>query len=164
MSLEVVILNRQRAHRVDAPRLRRIAEELLTQDLRLEQAELGVHLLRAPAMAKLNWRWLQHEGSTDVITFDHRDRPQQPLNGELFISLDDAVAQAGPHATTPSEELVRYLVHGVLHLLGHDDLSPGPRRLMKREENRLVRRLTGRHDLRRLFVPGRAVRAPRGGR
>lgn len=162
MSLEVVILNRQRAHRIEAKRLRGITEELLSQDLGLADAALGVHLLRAPAMAKVNWRWLQHVGSTDVITFDHRADPTAPLHGELFVSLDDAVAQAEPHGTTPAEELVRYVVHGVLHLLGHDDLSAGPRRLMKREENRLVRRLARRHDLRGLFTPCRPGRAARG--
>ncbi len=164
MSLEVVILNRQRACRVDGMRLRRITEALLAQDLELAEASLGVHLVSAGAMAKLNWRWLQHEGSTDVITFDHRAGPAEPLHGELFISLDDAVAQARPHGTTPAEELVRYIVHGVLHLLGHDDLSPGPRRRMKREENRLVRRLTRRHDLRGVLTRSRRRRAGSGGR
>jgi probable rRNA maturation factor len=55
--------------------------------------------------------------------------------------VDDAAKQAGEFQTTWRSEIVRYVVHGVLHLLGHDDLEAGPRRKMKRAENRLVRRL-----------------------
>jgi probable rRNA maturation factor len=62
----------------------------------------------------------------------------------LFISVPDAVGQAAVYGTTPSLELLRYVVHGVLHLRGYDDLEPGLRRVMKREENRLVRRLSER--------------------
>jgi len=72
------------------------------------------------------------------------------LHGELFICVDDAVAQAREFGTTWQSEIVRYLVHGVLHLRGHDDHDPAARRKMKREENRLLRGLDRRFDLSRL--------------
>jgi len=50
--------------------------------------------------------------------------------------------QAKRFRSTWQSEIVRYVVHGILHLLGHDDLKPALRRRMKREENRLVRRLS----------------------
>jgi probable rRNA maturation factor len=58
----------------------------------------------------------------------------------LFICLDDAVKQAREFRTTWQEELARYVIHGLLHLRGFDDLEPAARRVMKREENRLLRR------------------------
>jgi rRNA maturation RNase YbeY len=112
-------------------------------------------------MARVNWQFLQHEGSTDVITFDHGDSSSDiqhstsHLHGELFICVDDAVAQAMEFRTTWQSEIVRYVVHGVLHLLGHDDLKPDLRRKMKREENRLVRRLSGRFSLAELSSAGK---------
>jgi rRNA maturation RNase YbeY len=69
------------------------------------------------------------------------------LHGELFICVDEAVLQAKNFKTSWQSEIVRYVVHGVLHLLGHDDLKPGLRRKMKREENRLVRLLARRFSL-----------------
>lgn len=143
-----MIRNRQRGWRVDTARLRGVAVRLLGEELGLKDAEFGVHLVGERAMARLNWQWLRHEGSTDVVTFDHGDggpsEPTRPtrLHGECFISVDDAVRQADEFGTSPDAELVRYVVHGVLHLLGHDDLEPGARRTMKRAENRLVGRLT----------------------
>jgi rRNA maturation RNase YbeY len=97
----------------------------------------------------VNWDFLQHEGSTDVITFDHSESQDgtADLHGELFICLDDAVKQAREFRTTWTQELTRYVVHGVLHLRGHDDLAAGPRRKMKREENRLVRGLAANFPL-----------------
>jgi probable rRNA maturation factor len=66
------------------------------------------------------------------------------IHGELFICVDDAILQAKAFKTSWQSEVVRYIVHGVLHLLGHDDLKPALRRKMKREENRLVRLLAKR--------------------
>ena len=72
------------------------------------------------------------------------------LHGELFICVDVALAQAKEFKSSWQAEVVRYVVHGVLHLLGHDDLKPHLRRKMKREENRLVRRLSRRFSLAQL--------------
>lgn len=134
-------LNRQRVRRVNVRRLRRLAKALLEDHLALPAYELGVHLVSAREMARVNETFLQHEGSTDVITFDHAEPGSGALHGELFICLDDAVAQAREFRTTWQAEVVRYLVHGVLHLRGYDDLAAPARRVMKRVENRLVRAL-----------------------
>jgi rRNA maturation RNase YbeY len=101
-----------------------------------------------------------------VITFDHnstvgrdsrraaknntrlaRTLAPPSLHGELFVCVDEAVAQAKIFKTHWQSEIVRYLVHGILHLLGHDDLKTNSRRKMKREENRLLRQLAKKFSL-----------------
>jgi probable rRNA maturation factor len=152
---ELALRNRQHTRPIDLSRLRRIARTLLTDLIGVTDYEFGVHLVAAPEMTRLNKRFLDHEGSTDVITFDYgRDtrgirRVTPRLSGELFICVDDAVRQARRFRTTWQSELSRYLVHGVLHLLGHDDLHGRRRRVMKREEARLLRALERRFPLRR---------------
>ena len=113
-------------------------------------------------MTRLNETFLRHKGSTDVITFDYAEqvdqasrlsspRPQLALpgqarrlscllHGEIFVCLDEAVSQARRFHTTWQSELVRYVVHGVLHLLGYDDRDSRARRRMKAAEDALVRR------------------------
>ena len=91
-------------------------------------------------MTRLNQQFLQHEGSTDIITFDHGSTPER-LFGEMFICVAEAERQAKAFGTTWQAELRRYVIHGILHLRGYDDLEPAKRRVMKREENRLVRKL-----------------------
>jgi probable rRNA maturation factor len=151
MSRLLAIRNRQQACRLDLPRLRRIARHLLETELGLDHYTLGLHLVDAEAMAAVNAQFLGHPGSTDVITFDQSTYdPPTPLGrtrppavcGELFICLEDAIAQARQFRVTWQEELIRYLVHGLLHLRGHDDLEISARRRMKRAENQLVRALS----------------------
>ena len=153
--MNLVIANRQRVKKINTRLFRKIVEDLLTR-LNIEGAELGIALVGTKEMARVNWQHLQHEGSTDVITFDYCESARQrlartlappSLHGELFICVDDAVSQAKEFGTNWQSEIVRYVVHGVLHLLGHDDLKPDLRRQMKREENRLVRRLEKRFAL-----------------
>ena len=155
--MNVVIVNRQRTKKINARRLKQIVEDLFAE-LEITEAELGIHLVGAKKMAQVNRQFLQHEGSTDVITFDHSSQnfqlptPNFQIHGELFICVDDAVTQAKEFKTNWQTEVVRYLVHGVLHLLGYDDLQPDLRRKMKREENRLVRRLGKRFSFNQLHA------------
>jgi probable rRNA maturation factor len=153
---QLTVQNRQRTRRVDVHLLRQIMASLVGDLLKLEQVELGVSLVGAKEMARINWQFLQHEGATDVITFDHTEGQlsrrksavvQQKINGELFVCVAVAQAQAQSFRTTWQSELVRYIVHGVLHLLGHDDHRPAARTRMKHVENRLMRLLSRRFKL-----------------
>jgi len=175
---ELVLRNRQRTRPIRLPLLRRLATVLLSDLLSLRRYELAVHLVAAPEMARVNQRFLDHAGSTDVITFDYTGEPDSPaaaakgapalapqrLHGEIFICIDDAVKQARQFRTTWQSELVRYLVHGVLHAVGHDDSTTARRGVMKREENRLLRKLARQFSLERLAkklaTPVRTSRFP----
>jgi len=155
MNCTVNIANRQRKQKINGRLLKQIVAELFAQ-LEITEAELGIHLVGTKEMARVNWQFLQHEGPTDVITFDHSEKrkaqggKQNQLHGELFICVEVAMTQAKEFKSTWQSEVVRYVVHGVLHLLGHDDLTPALRRRMKRAENGLVRRLAGRFSLAQL--------------
>jgi probable rRNA maturation factor len=73
-----------------------------------------------------------------------------PLHGELFICPAVAVAQAREFGTDWRSELVRYVIHGLLHLLGHDDRQPAARRRMKQAEGRRLRDISRRFALSKL--------------
>jgi rRNA maturation RNase YbeY len=143
--------NRQKSRKVNIPHLRRVARHLLEESRAHPQYELGVHLIGAFEMAELNETFLGHSGSTDVITFNHQEPADDGnLHGEIFISVDDAVAQSSCFDATWQSEIVRYLAHGILHLEGYNDTETGPRRTMKREENKLVKELSRLFELDKL--------------
>jgi probable rRNA maturation factor len=158
--MNIVIINRQRARKINLGLLKKITGDLLV-DLDIQNADLGINLVATPEMTSLNETFLQHEGSTDVITFDYTEKrkaesgKRKLLHGELFVCVDEAIVQAKKFKTGWESETVRYIVHGVLHLLGHDDSRPPARRRMKREENRRLRALSRRFSLAQL---GRAVK------
>lgn len=142
---EITISNRQRVKKVDSRLLKQIVSAIF-EELKIGDAEIEINLVSAEEMAEINWKFLRHKGSTDVITFDHAENQKQ-IHGELFICVDDAIKQAKEFKTSWQSEIVRYIVHGVLHLLGYDDLKPHLRHKMKREENRLVRLLAKKFSL-----------------
>jgi probable rRNA maturation factor len=155
--MSIIVVNRQRTKKINARLLKPVVAQLLAE-LKVSNAELGITLIGAKQMVRINWQFLQHEGSTDVITFSYatsesqNQEPELNLHGELFICVDEAIAQAKRFKTSWQSEVVRYVVHGVLHLLGHDDLKPNLRGKMKRAENRLVRRLEKRFALAQLAL------------
>jgi probable rRNA maturation factor len=154
--ISVTLRNQQRTHTVDLRLLRAVARQLFRELPQVQSAELGVCLVAAPKMTRLNESFLHHAGSTDVITFDYSElgtrnsELESSLHGEIVICVDEAVAQARRFGTTWQTEVVRYLVHGVLHLIGHDDHRPAARRKMKRAENRLLRSLATTMDFHEL--------------
>jgi probable rRNA maturation factor len=143
---------------VDLKLLRHIVKALLNRLERDAFFDLGVYLVAAAEMTRLNEGFLKHKGETDVITFDYSEKGRlAPLHGEIFVCTDEALRQAYRFRTTWQSELVRYILHGVLHLQGFDDSRASARRAMKRQENHLLRRLSAEFDLSKL-----ALRTARG--
>jgi probable rRNA maturation factor len=147
----IEISNRQRVRKLNLQLLEEIAGATL-EELDIEESELSIVLVGAKESAELNEKFLGHEGPTDVITFDYSEtqKAKGQLHGEIFICVDAAEKQAKEFGTTWRSELVRYVVHGILHLIGHDDLNPAARKKMKRVEGRLVRELSHRFALSKL--------------
>jgi probable rRNA maturation factor len=95
-------------------------------------AALDVALLDDEAMGGVHGRFLGDPEPTDVITFEH---------GEILIGAETARRQAAEHGEPLTRELLRYLVHGMLHLAGHDDRAADDRGRMERVQEELVARL-----------------------
>ena len=121
---------------LNLPLLGRIQEGVATELLMKSTHAIEVHYVDRKEITRLNEQFLGHEGSTDVITFDYGG--DDVRQAEIFVCVDEAMAQAKEFSTTPQMELVRYLVHGLLHLRGYDDGMPAQRKKMKRMEDILV--------------------------
>ena len=148
MSRTIVFRNRQRARKLNSRALRKIIEPFLASMHGLREYELGIHLIGCEEMQRLNETYLGHQGSTDVITFDYNDPAgAHRLSGEIFICIPEAINQSRRFHVTWQSEVVRYIVHGVLHLSGFDDRAPKDRKRMKRQEDRMMRELDRRFDL-----------------
>ena len=111
-------------------------------------------------MSEINEAYVGHTGPTDVICFDYRQsRAELPDTGddtqdvEVEIVICPAVAarEAAKRSLPYSREVVLYLVHGLLHAAGQDDLKPELKRIMRRKEAAALRKLSERFDLDRFF-------------
>lgn len=82
---------------------------------------------------EVNREFLQHDYFTDIITFDNsRGRM---VSGDMFISLDTVRSNAEGLVVPYEQELMRVIIHGVLHLCGINDKGPGEREVMEANEN-----------------------------
>src|SRR5688500_19607233 len=128
---------------VDAERLRRLANHVL-QDQRVPDAmELSVLCVDRDAITELNAHHMGSDGPTDVLAFPMdlpgETRPGEPaILGDVVLCPQVAAEQAPGHGTTPEAELDLLLVHGILHLLGHDHAEPEERDLMFGLTDRLL--------------------------
>jgi rRNA maturation RNase YbeY len=147
VSTRLTVRNRQRTRPLNVRRLRQMASVLLSDLLPTPNFNLSINLVDAVEMARLNEQFLRHQGATDVLAFDYGEPKRRDwLHAEIFVCVDEAVRQARCFRTTWQEELVRYLIHGVLHLRGYDDHRRSERHRMKQEEDRLLRALGGQFD------------------
>jgi len=151
VSNSVSVQNRQRGRKLDTRLLRVITRWLLSDALQVQAFQLAVYVVAPDEMTHLNETFLKHKGSTDVLTFDYsEDAEATSVLGEIFVCAEEAVIQSARFRTDWRSELVRYVVHGTLHLLGYDDHRQASRRKMKRMENLTLKRLSGRFDLKKL--------------
>lgn len=106
---------------------------------------ISVVLVGDEEIAGLHAQFMDDPTPTDVLTFDLRDDAgAEALEGEIVVSVETAARQARRLRVSPDEEVLRYVIHGVLHLVGYDDHTPGGRRMMRRQENRVLRELRER--------------------
>ena len=101
--------------------------------------ELSLHFISDEALLQINVDYLQHDYYTDIITFDLRDDLSK--EAELFISMDRVAENATAYQRPYLEELVRVVVHGLLHLTGQGDKSEQEAQEMKNKENFYLEKL-----------------------
>ena len=122
--------------------LRRRTRSVLTW-LEQKDSELSIVLLDDPEMAELNESYRSRRGPTDVLSFSlregHHARHRHGLLGDVVIGVRRAAQQAARRRRNLDDEVARLLVHGVLHLLGHDHEREAEAREMRRLERRLWR-------------------------
>ena len=107
----------------------------------VEGVECGLLLVSDRTMARLNERYRGVAGPTDVLSFPMREGPFQSLSpgllGDVVISVETADRQAKRAGRSLRTELAALLIHGILHLLGHDHHTPSETKKMKTLEGKL---------------------------
>jgi probable rRNA maturation factor len=133
---QIDIANHQRLLKLDRLRLRKAARHVL-QKHSIESAQISIAIVDDPAIHELNRRYLDHDYATDVLSFV-LDREAGHLDGEVIASSETAIRVARQRKARPADELLLYVVHGLLHLVGFDDHSAADVRRMRSEEREIL--------------------------
>lgn len=111
---------------------------------RVRHAIVSVTFVSNDRIRTLNRRHLGRHRLTDVIAFDfRRTGPRAPVIGDVYIAADVARSSAMQNGVPATEEVLRLVVHGTLHVLGYDhpDGATRMRSAMWRKQERIVRRI-----------------------
>jgi len=112
--------------------------ELGCKTLNLQICDLSIAFVHDDSMTEVNEQYLQHEGTTDIITFDYTEENSDIVEGELVICVDQAKRQARDYKVELANELARLVFHGLLHLAGYDDITDDLQKKMTEKENELL--------------------------
>lgn len=148
---EIEITDRQTQLQLNVSQLEKVAERLLTAE-QVTSANISLVFVDDHEIHQINRDYLQHDYPTDVISFllNQRQSPEaracgldprgmgQVIEGEVVVSTETALREAENYNWSAAEETVLYVIHGLLHLAGYDDLSDAERLIMRRRENEIL--------------------------
>ena len=89
-------------------------------------------------LLSINKDYLNHKTLTDIITFDLSAEDSDLLNADIYISIERVEENAKTYGKPFTEELLRVVVHGILHLIGYKDKTPTQKTTMRRLESRWI--------------------------
>ncbi len=110
----------------------------------VKEAKISLAFVDNTTIHRINKQFLDHDEPTDVITFPSGSSNARVLEGELVIGVEVAIAQAAERGHPVETELYLYVIHGLLHLCGYDDVKP---------KDRAEMRIRERHYLKLLSLP-----------
>jgi probable rRNA maturation factor len=139
--IRVEVFNAHPHRRIRRAPVRRTVRRVVSAERR-RSAAVTVVFIDGRRCARINRKFLGHRGSTDVISFPLDEGSL--TEGEVYVNLDRARAQAREYGVPEANEIVRLVVHGTLHVLGYDDTTARLRLRMKRREDRYVEALAPR--------------------
>jgi probable rRNA maturation factor len=113
-------------------RAKSIIEEVIRNELRVS-GDLNVIITNDESIREINMKFLNHDYYTDVIAFNYNE--EEVIKGEIYISIDTVRRNAIEYKVHLREEVLRVIVHGVLHLIGYEDSTDEGKEEMRRKED-----------------------------
>jgi rRNA maturation RNase YbeY len=120
------------SEKIDTGKVRKLVEEIVyREDKKL--GEIEIVFLKDQEILKINKKFLQHDYFTDVIAFSYNRKSK--ISGDLCIGIDSVSRNAVKYKTIFKNELIRVIIHGLLHLIGYNDKDTESKNEMKKRED-----------------------------
>ena len=136
---DVEITDHQSSLNIDPERLNAAVREVLLSES-VERCEVSVAVVDDATIHELNRQHLEHDYPTDVLSFTFQ-YDEGYVEGEVVVSADTAIRQAPEFGWSSNDELLLYVIHGMLHLTGYEDNTPQAAARMRDGERRILSRL-----------------------
>jgi probable rRNA maturation factor len=140
---EISITSHQSSLRVPRKRITE-AIALVARREKVRMLEVGIAVVGRAEMTELNERYARHRGVTDVLSFDLARAGEPGVRAEVIVCAEVAIEEASRRNLRPTHELLRYVIHGLLHLTGLDDRDPASAGRMHARQEQLLAELLAR--------------------
>jgi probable rRNA maturation factor len=138
-ALRVLVANEQSILEIDHSQLQVAVESVFRESL-YDSGSISIAVVDDPTIHEINRQYLEHDYPTDVLSFLLEDR-QPFLEGELVVSTDTAARNAAEYGWPVASELLLYVIHGALHLVGYRDKQADETAAMRAAEAKHLREL-----------------------
>ena len=155
MRSKVKASNLHAVYKLDESFAQKIASKVLELLKKEDKAELEFIFVDDKAIKVFNRKYKRENRSTDVLSFriDRREFGQKIFLGQIIISLDTASKNSQIFGTSFTDEIVLYIIHGILHLFGYDDGNAKDRLRMSDKQNLILERLRECKNLSKVLMP-----------
>ena len=137
-----LFVNHTPAPKIERAKLAVLIREII-HDEKKRADSVNVVLVDDDYLLEVNKKFLNHNYKTDVISFDLNGDGE--IEGEIYVSVQRALVQARRYKVAVEREVVRLIVHGILHLTGWEDKTRSEKLRMRKRENVFVERFFARH-------------------
>ncbi len=131
----VEIADLQKHYEINKSKIKKVVKVVLNKEVR--SAKVSIAFVDNEEIKRLNERFLGSNEVTDVITFPLNNK-EGILSGEIVISVETAVEVANRRKSNVEGEIILYLVHGILHLLGYNDNNKKNAKIMHEKESEIL--------------------------
>ena len=134
--MKVLISNKQKDLKISSVKTKALAKAVIAFEGQ-QCDEVSLQFVTTKEISRLHDHFFNDPSTTDCISFPLDDEGEDyRVLGEVFVCPETALHYANSHHVSPLEEVSLYIIHGLLHLMGYDDLSPKDRKEMRAAEKR----------------------------
>lgn len=126
--MAIHITTTQQKYPIPSLKIKKLIRLISKTESKKELESLSIIFLGNTAMKRMNRNFLNHDYVTDVLSFDLSSA--ETIDGEIYIGIDKAAAQAREYRVSLTNEILRLTAHGFLHILGYDDDTDNKRTRM----------------------------------
>jgi len=137
--MKITIKNLQNKIVIHPRKIKNLIRKILKGEKVKDSGWINICFVNNALIKKFNAKFLKTNSATDVLAFN-LGPGKKVILADIMISTDTAIKQAAVFKTTPNYELLLYLAHGVLHILGYNDRSKAQIKLMRKKESEYVDR------------------------
>ncbi len=137
--VKIDVYNKQKKWRISKRAVKNIVQAVIAFEKQICN-EVTVHFVSTKKICALHEEYFNDPSPTDCISFPMDDNLDNELDyrilGEVFVCPQTAIDYANTHGVDSGEECTLYIVHGLLHLMGYEDLIPSLKTVMRRAEKK----------------------------